>query len=393
METPGPNTFVGHTRTLRIFPWFLVSALVAATLGLINSDPAEAAWWDGASCANRTSTTYQFSGDSEWSDYPGFAAMVGYGIDEWEEVDNKSGGSVFSASSGSSFTLKWDSLSSTTYASTGCPINGYYVKYNNQKLAEYDTGVPGGLDIQGVTTHEFGHVYGIGHAGRYDTQPPNANDLPTMATCLSSPDQTKYNWRTLSQDDHAAGSRIGDKVTYYSVYWGSTTPNSSFEDGTRFWRKQNVSSWGTYSGGADSTPKYLAFAPSASNGAVYAENRITNPGSHLMVARANYRRLDPASSGQIKLTFKWGQVTYQSGGYCGTTFNNKNLNVETYDGGWTTKQNKYCSVSSSWNYCTTSSYSTSWDAVDARVVVYSQMYTGSEHVGVKVDRVRILAVN
>lgn len=368
----------------------MIVVTVTAAMILVPVVPAGAAWYDGSVCPTRTATKYSSSG-SEWNTYPALLTQAKAGWSEWVKVDNPFGSGEFGWG-GVTFNMRWQAMgSSGSFASTNCTGTTKDINFNADRVDEYIDGVSlGGLDMQGVSTHEWGHAYGIGHAGDEDTQAPNSGRVPTMATCLAS------HWtddkRSIEQDDHSAVTRIGNVVGGY----GSITPNSSFENGTAFWQKQSISSVGTYSGGVDGTPKYVVFTPSATNAALFADNRITNASGEKVKARVNYRRHDPGSSGQVKMTLKWGQVSYANSGFCNNsqTFNNQNLNSETYDGAWSTRQNKYCTVSSSWNYCTTSVFTVpSWDAADVRVVVYSQMYTGSEHVGVRLDRVRVMVQN
>jgi hypothetical protein len=368
-----------------------LGVFVLVFLGLVVpvTGVAQAAWWDGGGwCGVTTQTKYTSSG-SEFQQYPALltAAIAGYA--EWSVPDNPHGGPEFTYG-GQNFNMRWEPAGSQNRATTVCGPFVHDIEFNSDRIDEY---LNGSIDIEGVSAHEWGHAHGIGHAGKHDTQAPNSGKQPTMTTCNAASDTVLQ--RTVEQDDHSAVTRIGDVVGGY----GSITPNSSFEDGLAFWRTQSIGSWGTYSGGVDGTPKYVVFTPTYSGSAIFADNRITNASGEKVKARVNYRRHDPASSGQVKMTLKWAEVQYSQAGWCtgaDQTFDNLNLNVEIVDSAtFSTKQNKYCTVGSSWNYCTTSVYTvpSHWDAADVRVVVYSNVFDGSQRVGVRLDRVRAMAQN
>jgi len=250
----------------------MIVVAVTAAMILVPVVPVGAAWYDGSVCPTRTTTKYSSSG-SEWNTYPALLTQAKAGWSEWVKVDNPFGSGEFGWG-GVTFNMRWQAMgSSGSFASTNCTGTTKDINFNADRVDEYIDGVPlGGLDMQGVSTHEWGHAYGIGHAGDEDTQAPNSGRVPTMATCLAS------HWtddkRSIEQDDHSAVTRIGNVVGGY----GSITPNSSFENGTAFWQKQSISSVGTYSGGVDGTPKYVVFTPSATNAALFADKRIRREG-------------------------------------------------------------------------------------------------------------------
>lgn len=259
-----------------------------------------------------------------------------------------------------------------------------------------DKMLDGRIVMSGLAAHEWGHVWGLGHAGRYDS---HGGGPPTMSTCWNNMDEQRF----IAQDD-SAGIQF---QTNKSGSYGAATANPSFEEGTRWWGFQNVTySKVYYSGGQDGSPNYLRFGGPSSSTAIFSTARLTDSwydGDQIgadIKGRANYKKAVSSSSGHLKVVAKWRHVDYPGSGadpVCQLA--PASLNETPSIGSFEFQVVKYCYPADSWGYCTTSvgevassdSGGRKPEGVDMRIVVYNRMQIpGLGYVNVDVDRVRIL---
>ena len=225
-----------------------------------------------------------------------------------------------------------------------------------------------------------------------------------MSTCWGNMSAQRY----ISQDD-SAGIQF---QTNKSGSYGAATANPSFEEGTKWWRFQNVSDKTMYySGGQDGSPNYLRFGGPAPYAAIYSTTRITDSwydGDEIgadIKGRANYKKWSSSSNGYVKVVAKWRHVDYPGGGEderCQLA--PASLNEYANAGSYEFQMIKYCYPTTSWGYCTTpvgdvvssDSGGRKPEGVDIRIVVWDRMtitYGGeTDWAPVRVDRVRALVI-
>ncbi len=372
-----------------------VALVVALLFSLLATPPAEAAntiWTEygqSSMCGDLNASRYQWGSASTWNANPTLKTEFDQGFDAWVyDVEKWSGGYLLS-NSGTLWTARWDDIGGAN-ATTDCFPWAHNITFNTQKLGAYQSN-PGWLAA--VSAHEWGHAFGLGHAGNEDAMYPSV-DPPTMATC----EPTGATGRsTLSNDDEAAITAQNESVEGMQTM----TANSSFEEddsdsgwGTHrsYWRTQNASSFyaSTSGGGADGSPWFAAFKGSASNTAVFADTMITAHGGGEVWGRANYKKHASTDRGNIVITAKY-YLYEHDGSSCG------NLTDTSPVTGWYAKSvTRYPSANWSYGTAKVSTWigAQSDRVVLARVVVYNHMeksIDGSWYPQyVRIDRTRVM---
>ncbi len=393
-------------RRKRLLGLVAIGALLSGIL-VVGASRATAFDDYGLGCGNRTSATIAFTLDSKWNSIIQVGPEAGLtlaqaieaGRSDWvgDEIRHWKGYWAL-GSGGSTFMMSWKPgwTMGGGDARTNCP--GTAIDFNDDSYEKLRTGTQ---RARGLGAHEWGHVWGVGHSGRWDS---HGGGSPTMSTDWGNlTDQA-----VISQDDSAAIQF----QTNRSGSYGAATANSSFEEQTgsgapRWWGLQSVSSFAIRYGGQDGSVRYLRFGGPSSSTAVYNTTRLSDisgiySDNHmywtLVKGRANYKKWTSASTGHVKVVQKIRARDYPNGNgswVFGTQiFTNSNLVPAA--GAWV-QLTKYCYPTTSWDYCTTNSYrvltsinGTRAEAIDTRIVVYNRMMFGGDYIGVDVDRVRSL---
>ncbi len=378
-----------------------VAVLLVALATLAAPFPALAFDDYGILCGNENSLGIAFSSSPSWSlaisagpdNGKTLQSAVTEGRNMWvgTEIEHWSGGAALG---GGSPTFQMKLIDTSSAAITDCQAT-VSIAFDSDRIADFRDG---DLVLSGLSAHEWGHAWGLGHSGRYDSFGGGVS--PTLSTCWNDFEEQRF----VSQDDSAGIQFQTDK----SGTFGSATANSSFEENTQWWGFQNVSSSQVFlSGGTDGSPNFLRFSGPASSTAIYSTTRMTDyfDGDQIgadIKARANYKR-GVNASGHVLVVAKWRHVDYPGSSKDVTCqLDPSTLNQQASIGSFEFQVSIYCYPSTTWNYCTTSagnvtssdSAGASPDGVDARVVVYNRMTVlgGSEYTNVDVDRVRLLVV-
>ena len=387
----------------------LVVAMAAAIPALVGAPPAATFDDFGPGCGDLRNASIAFSTDWEWDRTIDAGPQAGLtmrqavemGRDDWigDEVRHWKGYWLLGGG-GRTFTMHWNGfgMSSDTFARTLCAagtIDFNPARFNDFRLNR--------VNLRGLATHEWGHVWGLGHSGRYDS---HGGGPPSMSTCWGYPGNSPPQMTAqavIAQDDSAALQFQTNKVR---GGYGAATANPSFEEGTRWWGFQNVSSRSIRWGGQDESVRYLRFSGPSSSTAIYSTTRIsdiTAPFSDNSVSwtvvkgRANYKKWNSSSYGHVKVVQRIRAREYPSAGYRDLTCQNwTDSNDAATIGPWVS-MTRYCYPTTSWGYCTTDTYSvpaniggTTTESIDVRIVVYNRMKFGGHYLGVDVDRVRAL---
>jgi len=374
----------------------LVAAIAIAVL--VSVVPVAAFDDFGSLCGDRVEASIAFSNDSRWTRTIAngpqagltFRQAVEMGRNDWigDEVRHWKGYWLL-GDGGATFTMRWKSGVSQL-ASTDC--FWHTIDFNADKFVDFKWDH---LNLRGTATHEWGHVWGLGHAGRYDS---HGGGAPSMSTCWND----MRDQAVIAQDD-SAGLQF---QTNKSGSYGAATANPSFEEGTRWWGFQNVSSRSIRYGGQDGSVRYLRFSGPSSSTAIYSTTRVSeitawdsdnSMWGTVVKGRANYKKWASASSGYVKVVQRirareyTGTGLYDSGCQIWS-----DSNQPAAVGLWV-NVTKYCYPTTSWGYCTTGHYTvgstiagTPTESIDVRILVYNRMKLNGEYLGVDVDRVRAL---
>lgn len=374
----------------------VTTAVTTAVMTAGTVVPAVAFDDHGPGCSDLSSTAISFSGDAEWNKVVGSRTLRQRTEDahqDWRlEVESWRGGGALKWG-GANFQMDWQWAPSGTYAFADCP--GKEINFSRDYFDQLATAK---MSMLGLATHEMGHMWGLGHAGYYDSF---GGGRASMTTCKGS--GLSFDWEHLAQDDEAAIQFQTNKSGSY----GAMTANPSFEEshggGWQYWGKQSVTSSSIRSGGVDGSAKYARFAGGSSSTAVYSTTRATdNSRGHVsdsrIKGRANYKLATSVSSGTVLVVSKFraadfpGPSRYQDCQFRDDM--NQRPTLGSFNDNYYTV---YCTVRSSWGYCTTASGLVDPDdGVDARVVVYNRVRINSNlepsrpYTSVDVDRVREL---
>jgi len=275
-------------------------------------------------------------------------------------------------------------------------VGGRGIMFNKGRMASWRSKSQG--FNQGLSGHEWGHAWGLGHSGVYDS---HDGGVPTMATCIS--ESQKAQRINLSQDDVAAAAWLTE-----SSGWAAITANNSFETGTHFWKRYRIS-LGTLSGGVDGSPRRgrLGAEPASGNAYIRSNTRVTNLGTvggngrvrgDRFSARINVKDIGSGHTGHVTLVVRVRAIVYNDITNNGCNFYGDNKNSIKSIGGWVYKSVN-CSPRTTWRYCTTSTGTVPTiagepnndnpDAADAEVFVYNRTrYPSGTNSSVDIDRVR-----
>lgn len=381
----------------------LVGLLV---VGILAGPPPKAAAFDdyGLGCGNKTKADIVFNTDPRWSqtitggDEGGISlrTAVEKGRSDWTTYNIRTwNGHYALGGGGSDFTMIPATNNNLNGAVARTSCSAKTIRFNENNLQKYLNGT---IRLRGVSAHEWGHVWGLGHAGRYDS---HGGGPPSMSTCWTF---DYVDLAGIAQDDSAG---IQYQINKSGSY-GAATANPSFEEGTRWWGMQSVGSYQIRSGGVDGSPRYLRIYGSSYYTAIYSTARLTDyfwDGDQVgakIKARANYKKITSAATGYVLVQAKWKNVDYS-----GTNAKDivcqirDDINDPTQHSGPWTVISKYCYPGSSWDYCTTGigtvhEYdSRGWRAegIDVRVAVYNRMKLNGSYLGVDLDRVRALVIS
>lgn len=386
-------------RSRRIQWWTVDIAVLVATILVATLLVTPAAAFDQYSegCGNDTSKTPEFQGP-EWElawtppggpqgwklKDPFWWGWMQWTVEvkKWNGAQALTGGGAF----GMDYVSAWQLNGAG--AVTLCSLNE--IRFNIDNVAVHRNSSQ--QTLQGFSAHEWGHAFGLGHSGRFDS---HDGQLPTMATCIPNGGD-RIN---LAQDDEAAAAYLTESMSGYHA----VTANNSFEDGAQYWGRVNTALQ-IGGGGVDGSPNRGIIWDSSSTSYIFSTTRVTDLGhiggngnvnSDSFRARVNHRDSYPWNSGSIRVVMSWRKVDYASGFDSGCNFYGDNKNVSTA-GSWQSVEIT-CWPSSGWTYCDTPTRYTpswvagdEWDAADVRISIYNRTkYPSGTPASVSVDRARV----
>jgi hypothetical protein len=335
-------------------------------------------------CGDQSASQYVFTTQTEWTDALKLQFDAGY--DAWQQDVESWAGGLLLSESGQTWTAKWQALAGED-AHTTCTILVHNIIFDSNQHDSYAQGMK---SLTAAAAHEWGHAWGLGHAGNYDGVGANP---PTLATCTSSAARA-----TLNNDDEAAITAQNEVVDGYAT----ATANSSFEENDTghlgYWSTQSLAGVVASSsgGGVDGSPWYARFkGDGSSNAAMYNDTYVTTRAANAFKGRANYRAYTSLDSGYVTVTFKYHAYVHDGG--C------EGLTLTSAVGAWLTTSKTCTPHYTYWDMCTTDTFGAPYGydsngnerVTRTRIVVYNHMEIYIGGVGwteqyVKIDRTRTM---
>lgn len=278
-----PLAITGDNLRKAIGSTALLLAMIASTQPAFGANPG------GVSAGCTTiygQAEIALSSQPEWND-ANLVAAASQGYHNWlQQVEHWLGGQSALRRAFPQFTMTWHTFPGGANDKAGQCANGE-VRFNIGKLAQFQAN---NAYLQAISTHEWGHAFGMGHTGEHDSW--NSDNPPSMATCR---DFTAGAQSSLSQDDEAAVQWVTNVVGGFSAF----TANPSFEEpgGIDYWGAASMSDFWvlTSGGGVDGSATYAVLRGATSNSYIYQTNRFVTNGTvgstaYNVKARVNVRR-------------------------------------------------------------------------------------------------------
>jgi hypothetical protein len=268
-------------------------------------------------------------------------------------------------------------------------LSSQAIWFNEGFLTQFKNGQQ---DMRGLSAHEWGHVWGLGHSGDGDSFDGHE---PVMATCTADGfgDQRYMRW-----DDSAAFSYLTDVQGSKHA----ATANHSFENGKEYWT-QNATSFTSEPGGyfgsdraritSSGTSSYIS-----SRTRVYDMEQVQSNGNIFNDAfdvQFYGRASTTVDSGHIRLTGSWRGLNYAYANNLGCNFYGDDMNSYSL-ASWQLVHTKNCTPTTSWLTCTLPQYTSTtaaYDAWDLRLYIYNRVRQPSgSYQPVYLDRARVRTI-
>lgn len=319
----------------------------------------------------------------------GTQTLAQNGFGWWSTVPDLAGNPAIQTSYG------WHGQTEATWVTYGpadtwgigiCAGEGY-MEFYNTTMAAY-IALPD--RFSSITAHEYGHVLGLGHAGRYDSWD---GYVPVMATNRG----TTY----LRTDDKGGIQGVKHENTSDDIFW--PTPNASFQAGTDGWKAERVA-WSVNGYGAPGAgnKSIRIMANGAWPNRIWSEIRLDSQGHEPTgINLASFaKRPFSNTSGHISLAMNVGRVIFPRGetpgypdksGWDSSEINDHGVPTVT----WVAWRNVDCYPTTGWQICaqTWSPPASNADSMDLVAYAYSYIYIAgtSTPSWVDIDQLSVLA--
>lgn len=319
--------------------WSKTFAVCLSATLLLLAAPAGIAYKRGGNSCHATNIYFKFtSGTRAWTTDRKDA--VRRGLKTWQRIASRNGHDIVRITESSNANPNGPNIGvkfvdnpggDNNYGVASCSYE--YIHLNDDFASNYGF-------LSGLAAHEMGHIIGLHHAGWYDSQD---GKLATMETCASqSQESEKY---TPEHDDRAAIIQKVDPVAGDTLH-----ADPSFEDGTEFWTKTNVTH-SRESGAPNGRGNYhIEFKRASDTGQAYISQDVRVIVPQSWAGAAYMKKLDSNHRGFVVVGTPWRPMAIRWDSRCDFT------SVAEY-GDWMSGPSRSFSPATSWGYGSVSTVS------------------------------------